>query len=164
MVRKQIKLLVSNSPSSTEWYERFMKGLHKRLGDNSKPDLAISIDVILELMKGWTEAKGDRGRERNVLFPAVFVLISYTGGLSGEKTPLMDLAGMYKHIGEATNILHPHVVVALLGRFKSETGETYHMKPIVSVTNSGLQVQSWVSRALAWLQEERVTVGPKFRR
>jgi len=34
----------------------------------------------------------------------------------------------------------PHVVAALLGWFKGETGEKYHLIPLPVVTNSGIKV------------------------
>jgi hypothetical protein len=37
-------------PTNGEWFERFMLGYHKRVGDVSRPDLAISIEVMVALM------------------------------------------------------------------------------------------------------------------
>jgi hypothetical protein len=45
-----MKLLMSSSPTNPEWFKRLITRLHKRVGDNVKPDLAVSIDVMLEMM------------------------------------------------------------------------------------------------------------------
>ena len=42
----------------------------------------------------------------------------------------------------------PHVVLPLLGRFKGETGETYHMIVVSGETNSGLKIGKWVKIGL----------------
>jgi hypothetical protein len=41
-----------------------------------------------------------------------------------------------------------HVVIALLGRFKGETGENYHLLPIMDTTPHGLEPGKWVGRLL----------------
>jgi len=41
-----------------------------------------------------------------------------------------------------------HVVIALLGRFKGETGENYHLMPVVATTNRGLEPRKWIGRLL----------------
>ena len=50
MARDSKKLTASNCPTYTIWYERFMKGLHSRMGDDVRPDLAISVELLLEML------------------------------------------------------------------------------------------------------------------
>ncbi len=66
-------------------------------------------------------------------------------GLRGEEVPLMDLAGTRNHFSRAVHTgpnadgeCMAHVVIALLGRFKGETGEKYHYMVSVLRTKSGL--------------------------
>ena len=40
-------------------------------------------------------------------------------------------------------------MVPLLGRFKGETGERYHLTPLAVVTKSGIQVKFWVKLLMA---------------
>ncbi len=42
----------------------------------------------------------------------------------------------------------PHITIALLGRFKNEIGESYHLMPVVASTPRGLEPKKWVGRAL----------------
>jgi hypothetical protein len=58
---------------------------------------------------------------------------------------------------------HPHTLVALLGRFKTESGEKYHMMPLAKETHSGLRPGDWVDRMLVWYSLQGVASGPVFR-
>lgn len=42
-VRGQTKTTTSTCPTNGEWFEKFMNGAHKHMGDHSIPDRAISI-------------------------------------------------------------------------------------------------------------------------
>jgi hypothetical protein len=125
MMRGTTKLLMSTCPTNGEWLERFMLGSHKRVGDVSCPDLAVSIKVMLALIKRfdrlWILADGDSKKQEDVLFPALFAVPAYAGGLRGEEVPLIDSFSTFKHFAEGVNHpKHPHVVMALRGRFKNE--------------------------------------------
>jgi len=78
MIRGTTKLITSTCPTNDEWFERFMSGNHKRVGDVSRPDLAISIEVMVALMvrfeRLWILADGDGTSEEKVLFPALFAI------------------------------------------------------------------------------------------
>ena len=50
MMRGTTKLITSTCPTNGEWFERFMLGYHKRVGDVNRPDLAISSEVMVALM------------------------------------------------------------------------------------------------------------------
>jgi hypothetical protein len=49
--------------------------------------------------------------------------------------------------------LSPHVMIPLLGRFKGETGERWHLLPIVWKTRSGIEAGTWATQLLASLLE-----------
>jgi hypothetical protein len=38
---------------------------------------------------------------------------------------------------------HKYVMVPLLGRFKNEIGEQYHLTPLAAETKSGLKLKLW---------------------
>ena len=142
-------------------------GFHKHVRDVSRPDLAILIEVMVALMvrfeRLWILADGDGSSEEKVLFPALFAISTYTGGLWGEETPLMDLHATAKHYQEGINHpKHPHKVMALRGRFKNEACELEHLKPLAVETKSGLKVGVWFKRMLSWYEARGVTRGPVF--
>jgi len=86
-------------------------------------------------------------------------------GLSQEVV-LADIVGMRKHHGLGMKHKDPalrHTVVALLGRFKTESGEKYHLMPLAWQSRSGLQPSIWVERMLTWYEKRKVPQGPVFR-
>jgi len=76
----------------------------------------------------------------------------------------MDLHATAKHYQEGIDRpKHPHVVMALRGRFKNKVGELLeHIKPLAVETKSGLKVGVWFKRMLSWYESRGVTRGPVF--
>ncbi len=95
LMRGQTKLTASSSPTNSICFENFMLGFHKRVGDISRPDKAVSIELMCAMMRRfeeeWKSAAGNRDKEKTVLFPALFALVAYVASLRGEEVPLMDL-------------------------------------------------------------------------
>lgn len=78
--------------------------------------------------------------------------------------PMVNFAGVLKHWYEGvTDSKRPHVVIALLGRFKNEVGEKYHLIPLAAETRSGLKVRLWVGRLLEEYSLRGITRGPMYR-
>jgi hypothetical protein len=165
--RNTTKLFTTTCPTYGPWFERFMLGMHKRQGDQSYPDKAISIEVMMALMArfeaAWEVAKGREKEEEAVLFPALFSIITFCGGFRGEETPLMELSGTKSRFSESGRHKQKHVVVSLVGRFKNVIGEHRHMLPLVAVTSSGLKPRLWVGRMIEWYGKKGITRGPVFR-
>jgi hypothetical protein len=165
------KMHTTTSPAMGDWYSRFDKGAHKRMGDLTFQDSSWSPELLAEVLgefEGeWDELEGTvmtngarRKKEAELIFPALMGELSYVLGLRGKELPLMDLAGT--RINSAKGKLHPktkHGVVALLGRFKNEIGEKYHLMPVPLETNSGLKPMKWIDRALEWYKEAGIESG-----
>jgi hypothetical protein len=168
-VRGQTKTTTTTCPTNGEWFEKFMNGTHKRMGDHSIPDRAISIDLILEFhrrLKNELEVaieEKDLKTIEEVVMLGAFSTMGYCGGLRGEEIVLGDLGGMNDHWEEALNDKTPHVPMALLGRFKGETGEQYHFIPLAPVTASGIEVEYWMSAVRRWYKAKGIDKGPIFR-
>jgi hypothetical protein len=168
VARNTVKLFHTTCPTHCDWFERYTKGLHERMGDLVKPDLAISIEQIHALMANyehrWMQADGDPVIQESVLFPALFSVIAFCCALRGEELPLLSLCGIRRHLVRAKNHpTHPHVVIALLGRFKSEVSQKYHLMPIVLTTQTGLQPGMWIERMVAWYEAKGIIRGWVFR-
>ena len=75
----------------------------------------------------------------------VAVVVSLCGDIRGENVFLTSLKGIVKFWGK-TRLKkgQPHIMVTLQGRLKGETGENWHMVPLVDETNSGIEVRIWV--------------------
>lgn len=166
--RDTVKLFTTTCPTHGDWFERFSKGMHARMGDLVIQDLGISIEQMHALMERyetrWTNARGNRNLEGNALFPALFSIVCFCCALRGEEAPLMSLLGtrLYLESGEKHRTL-PHVVVPLCGRFKNETSEKYHLMPLVLVTNTGLEPAKWIKRMVKWYEDIGEERGWVFR-
>jgi hypothetical protein len=115
MTREMSKSYVTSNPVKSQWYERFLVGMHKRMGDKVKQDEAISIKQMMALMKvferDWEKVMNNRhqppGQVREVLFPALFSVLAYCGALRGEEVPLMDLEATREFT--LSSLEHPEV-------------------------------------------------------
>jgi hypothetical protein len=60
MAKDTKKLMVTTCPMYGDYFKRFMRGVHKRMGDIIKPDRALSIPIMLELLQlmdcNWNRA------------------------------------------------------------------------------------------------------------
>ena len=169
-VNDRAKFKITSSPASSDWFDRFNRGMHKRMGDKTIKDQAISMELMLALMdifeRDLDEAGNDLDAQAPVLFAAGFVIVGCCASLRGEEIPLMDLEetiSMHKK-----GVSHPvaaqrHAVVPLVGRFKTEIGERHHKLPLALVTKSGSEPGKWVGRMVAWHEAKAVGKGPVFR-
>ena len=154
------QMMITDNPTSKGWYTRFSLGMHKRMGDNPKPDLAISIEVMHAMMNRfdlrWQTARlrGQDAEESDALFGALFCVVAFCGALRGEEEPLMDLRKCIelhpKGMAEGGN--WRHTVIPLVGRFKNKVGKQCHLIPLAAVTASGLQPGRWVEQMIHFYQ------------
>jgi hypothetical protein len=164
MARDTRKLTVTTCPTYGEFFERFVKGLHKRMGEIVKPDRALSLEVLKEIMaKLEEEWKAPGGETLALAMEGAFYLIAYCCALRGEEVSKADLYGILRHWEAGESHPKKHVVVALLGRFKGETGESYHLMCLVAVTSQGLEPRKWIGRLIRILQDQGIRNGPLFR-
>jgi hypothetical protein len=165
--RDTVKMFHTTCPTHGEWFEKFTKGMHERMGDKVRQDLAISIEQMHELMKRyeerWEAAGDNRMIQRSVLFPALFCIVAFCCALRGEEVPLMSLTGTVMHWEEALAHKTPHVVVALLGKFKTLNSVKYHIMPLVLKTATGLKPGEWMKRMVCWYKNGGITTGWVFR-
>jgi hypothetical protein len=73
------------------------------------------------------------------------------------------LFGITKHWEAGGAHKTPHVTIVLLGRFKSEIGERYHLLPLAATTKSGLEIRKWVGRLILELHSKGISHGPLVR-
>jgi hypothetical protein len=151
------KIYVTNCPSYSYWFERFMRGVHKRMGEEVRSDYALSIKVLHKILGNlddrWREAT-TAPRRKEVVEIAFFLVLTFCLGLRGEEVVKLDIGGFFTYFESGKNHPeHPHVMVTLQGRFKGETGERWHLLPIVWKTRSGVEACVWATRMRDSLQE-----------
>jgi len=122
------------------------------MGDVVKQDLAVSIEVMLELQRLFeNDYQGSFGQQRlEVVQAATFCELAFCASLRGFEIPKTDLAGLRENRVHSTDPgwgdMAAHIGLPLVGRFKSEQGEQCHVLPIVERTASGLEPMVWVDR------------------
>jgi hypothetical protein len=90
----------SDSPTYSEWFERFNLGCHKRMGDNIRPDRAATIEVILAMQAHYERLFRCSHTSRDLLKVALhccFFVLGFCAGLRGEELPLMSLDAIRKY-------------------------------------------------------------------
>lgn len=158
------KHTLTNSPTQSIFFERFSLGCVRRMGQEVRQDWAIPLPTMHALMEAleldWRGATSVAERER-VAFLGAYALIAFCGSFRGNEVFLADLYGTRKYLA-STDLKGDYVIIPLLGRFKGETGERYHLTPLASVTKSGLMVKQWVSRAASVNEIAGRVRGPLF--
>ena len=153
MAHETRRLFVTGCPTYSPWFDKFVVGLHKRMGDNPKKDKALSLRIVHVLMEqleaDWAMASSLKAKVGHSRF-AMVLLLGFVLGLRGEEIMKMD--GQFareKLASGKENKEYPHVVVPLRGRFKGETGDRRHLMVMAWTTKSGLECGRWFERHLA---------------
>ena len=164
--RDTVKSFLTDCPTQSLWFERFSRGCLYRMGEVVKQDLAISIDVMLCMMNLFDEAwlrSTDPWDKSEIAAVALYCMIAFCGSFRGHEVFLVDLFGLLKYHALAQNdVSMNYCVVPLLGKYKGETGERYHLTPLAAITRSGLNLKLWVSRVCDHRRTERRSHGPVF--
>ena len=136
------------------------------MGQDIRSQLGISIEVLKETMNQLEQMKQEASEQEQsdkVAETLALVHLLFTGSLRGNEVLLLDLHGLRTHINKGkTNKNHPHVVAPLLGRFKGEDGERYHMLLIASVTHSGLNTRKYLEQLIELRTRQGYFKGPAF--
>jgi hypothetical protein len=101
-------------------------------------------------------------RRQAVVEIAIFLVVAFGLGLRGVEVVKMDITGFLKYFEAGRDHLSPHVMIPLLGRFKGETGERWHLLPIVWKRRSGIEAGTWASRLVESLLERNQRYGFVF--
>ena len=137
---------VSNSPTNSVWFNRFMMGMHKRMGDVNKPDMAVDRYVIrgcFEVAQDiWDNNPMDVFARKEIEKAICIVISGYFGGLRGEEIAKGDRGAMMERWKDSMSHEEtPFVPLTLLGRFKRETGEKVFCQPLAAVTKGGRSLE-----------------------
>lgn len=143
------------------WFYRFTLGCRKRMGQDWRPNQAISVTLIHEVLKKTEErAKREQdleGRQKWVLAGGYFC-ICFVLSLRSPEGLMADLEGLIRYHDEGST----EVVIPLLGRFKGEHHAKQHLLTSKGTTGSGIRMKQWVRRVLAVHKASRRTTGPVF--
>ena len=140
-------------PTNSPWFVKFYSGCEKRMGKDLDANVALlGVAVrewLAETMQAIRESQ-DELEGDHLISVGAYVAVTYTASLRGHEMFMMDLAGVCKYIRVGQDHVElPHVIVVLLGWFKGETGEKYHLIPLPVQTNSGIKVGKWMEVVVA---------------
>jgi hypothetical protein len=156
----------STCPTNSHWFKRFMLGCRKRMGEDVRPNLALSIKLMMEcLARLKLKIEQSRGeRQRHLIAVATYLTVCYAASLRGNEGFMVDLRGlrMLLERGGEDDAKFPHVTVPLLGRFKNEHGERCHLMPLSSTSKSGLEPRMWLEMLVKIRETEGRMRGPLF--
>ena len=121
-----------------------------------KQYLLVTSDMLKALLvfwdKGWKREVNIWKQEISCLEESV--VKSFFGGLWVAEVFLESLKGVLKFL-EYTRLKREqsHIMVTFKGSFKVETGNKWHMLPLVYITDSGIEVRRWVGRWIGvWVE------------
>jgi hypothetical protein len=163
--RDTAKTFLTACPTQSLWFERFAKGCLRRMGQEVRQDLALSVGIMLRLMELLDKEWNDDCRLvwEQVTLMGAFSIIAFCGSFRGHEVFLVDLHGLIKYAEkDLVEGGHRYVIIPLLGRFKNEDGEHYHLMPLAWETASGLQPGLWVSRLVRLKVFQGLLRGPAF--
>ncbi len=77
------KMTVTKCPTYGEFFERFMRGMHKHMGEITRPDRALSVELMLELQRMLEQEWLDHGNDLGDAMEASFYLVAFCCALRG---------------------------------------------------------------------------------
>ena len=161
------KHFMNTCPTYSGWFTDFSLGCLRRMGQEVRQDMAISILVMHALLdqfdKEWNDTQDPHARFW-ISSLAAYSVICFCGSFRGPEGFLVDLFGLRKYLETPRHSSElPYVIIPLLGKVKNEIGERYHLTPLCSTASSGLQVESWVRRLVQCHAQFHRFQGPAFR-
>jgi len=160
------KYFLTDSPTQSLFFERFSRGCLCRMGQVVKQDWAIPFPVMHALLDtleaDWATSQLFNQREKEMIsMLGAYVVIAFCGSFRGNEVFLADMHGTMKYL-TAGDVAADTVIIPLLGRFKGETGERYHLTPLAAITSLGIQVKTWVKRLVEAKTSRGYVRGPLF--
>ena len=151
---------LSLDPCASLWFSRFMKGCKHRMGQEWKPNKGMSVELLLLVLSEAGRRVEGAASVREVHRWAVFhtySVVCYVISLRGSEGLLLDLEGLHRHW---SNSEERHLIIALQGQVKGETGDRDHLLPCVSKTASGIDVRESLERLMSLKSRKGFVDGP----
>ena len=153
--------MLTQDPCVSFWFNRFAEGCRRRMGQDWRPNKAISVELMGELLKVVEQKVMDsdnlEGRMKWMMTGGYFV-VCYVVSLQSTEGLLCDLEALIEHYVEDRN----YVFIPLLDQVKGEHHSRQHLMPCVETTDSGIEVKKWIKRLLAVHSVTGRRTGPVF--
>lgn len=162
----------SNCPTQSRLFKKYMEGMLERMGKQTKSNMPLDYKVLHLILKSFelemqmigTNSK----RKRWITMCGSFLLLGFVLSLRGNEGFMVETHGLVSHLhygldsdlDEEDEI--SFIIIPLLGRFKNEEGERWHLMMSASTTGSGFEVRKWVEQLAEILVTEGHISGPAF--
>ena len=127
------------------WFQRFSLGCRRRMGQDWRPNRAISTTLVVKLLARVEEkirlSTSSQSRLSLVMGGAYFCFC-YVVSLRSPEGLMVDVPGL-NEFGEKSS---EHVVIPLHGQVKGEDHTRQHLLHCVNETTSGISVRNWIRR------------------
>ena len=151
----------------TLFMERFVKGMKIRMPEvkvRNNPMTSVMVKYVLDCLEvEFFDPTTSADRVRDVLMLGAYLCCTYGHSLRGNEGLWVDADRLCRHIEIGKyDQRAPHVLISLLGRFKSEDGDRMHVFPLANITRSGIRIRVWLERLVSLLRTEGKTGCPAF--
>jgi hypothetical protein len=155
--------------TNSHWFARWSSGCQARMGYIVKQNKAISVYVLLAIINKFheriEEAENLSWEKHRLCLGLCYSVITFFASLRGSEGLNLDLETTKRDIDKGKLTLGdlkrhkqtPHVVVAIKGRFKGETGERCHLLALASKTKSGVNIRAYVELLIGVREEMKVS-------
>lgn len=154
---------VCSDPCASIWFGRFVTGCRRRMGQDWRPDEAVSPRLIKGLFRLLDDkiANADTSDDVGhwVTARALFVFL-YVFSLRGNEGLLSDLKGIREEYTAGRSHDPSYSTLALLGQVKGEQHRRQHLMYSADVTSSGIQVRKAISDLILVREHEGRFKGP----
>ena len=160
---------ITDSPTDSKLFQMFMRGLLLRMGKQTESNWGLDFKVLLALLTNLEGKLEDeetlQESKRECVMLGAYLTIGFVCALRGNEVFMVESEGLQNMIMEGRTDVeseNSHVVIPLLGRFKNEDGEKWHLMVSVNTTESGIKARFWIERLVLLLKEEKRGMGPAF--
>ena len=147
--------------------EMFTAGMKARMPQKTMRNKALVSEVVAPLLDRMeaelVDPETDDERKRDLIIAGGYIAITFGYSLRGNEGFWLDGDRLVSGIdmGRLSQPT-PHVVIPLIGKFKSEEGERMHLLPLVNVTRSGIRIRNWLERVVRLYKDEGRARSPAF--
>ncbi|KAI2491132.1 hypothetical protein MHU86_23418 [Fragilaria crotonensis] len=152
---------IAVDPCGSLWFQRFMLGCSKRMGQDWRPNQAISVAImhlLLERVEERARIAGLSDDRHKWVMAGAYFCICFVLSLRSPEGLMADLEGLLQFHDSDSD----EVIVPLLGRFKGEHHAKQHLLISCAITGSGIRIKLWISRLIAVHNACGRSSGPAF--
>lgn len=151
-------------PTQSLWFDKFLQGCRKRMGQLVIQDKAISVELLLAVVEAMDRRlRNSSSVDEKAWWVAVgtYCTISFVVSLRGPEGFMLDLGALRLYLDQGRDDEEcPFVTIPLLGKFKGEDHHRQHLLFSAAETASGLQPRKWLDALVAIREQQGFTSGP----